>query len=273
MSSTLTRDTLETSFFLLLATCYLLLATPAQAQEFTFSRALNDYTYTFDQYRLSHRQYQLKKNEYLKFGTLTSQTEAQTATLDMLLKRDDVIRTYLTALRLKLAETPGTDPLDREALFARIDQEVNWLFQHQTKLQNTTSLAELSRVSQELQTRYTTIQLLAYQSLTSILAGKQNGLRSQLQTHLQTLKSSVDQIRQSGESTQLLDRWLVQAQQRLELSLERQTAGEFTSQKLTPQNRNLVQEFLNIEFTLKESHQYLKETLFSLQEIIKEIIT
>ena len=251
-----------------------LLATPVLAQaDFTFARALNDYIYTFDQYRSAHQQYELKKNEYLKFKTLTSQTDAYIAGLSLLKHRDDAIRTHLTALRLKLAETPGVDPTDRQSKYARIDQEVNWLYAHQTKLNNTNNLTELTRVSQELENRYPNINVLMYQSLIAILKSKQIYLHTQITADYQTLKTKIGDIKASGEDTDIIDRWLVQAQQRLELSQERQAAATNLAAKFTPQARNLPQDFLNAQFTLKESHQYLKETISALQEIIREIKT
>ena len=247
-------------------------AQPVSAQEdFTFDRALSDYVYTLDLYRTAHRLYQLKKAEYLKFKTLTSQTDAQTAGLDMLSKRDDVIRTHLTALRLKLAETPGVNPVDREANYSRLDQEVTWLYQHQDKLRNTANLSELTRISKELESRYPAIQILMYQSVTAVLAGKQNHLRDNLQNQSIKLNAKTAEIKVSGENIQLLERWLLQANQRLELSHERQTAAEVLTHKLTSQTRNLPEQFLQVQFALKESHQYLKETASSLQEIIREI--
>ena len=256
------------------AILYLAFASPILAQEeFTFDRAYSDYVYTFDQYRAAHQQYQLKKNEYLKFKTLTAQTDAYAAGLNLLKARDDVIRTHLTTLRLKLAETPGVNPTERQATFSRIDQEVNWLFAHQTRLQNTTNLKELTRISKEIETRYPTITVLMYQSLTTVLASKQNFFRTQASSHYQGLKTKLINIRDSGEDTTIFDRWLLQAQQKLELSLERQSAASSLAAKLGAQTRNLPQEFLAIQTALKDSHQYLKETTSALQEIIRDLIT
>src|SRR3989344_2148502 len=249
------------------------LATPALAQkDFTYSRALSDYVYTFDQYRLTHSQYQLKVTEYRQFRTLTAQTAAYQAGLDLLLKRDDVVRTYLTALRLKLAETAGVNPLDRQAVFARIDQEVNWLFAHQTRLKNTANLSELTRISKELESHYPTVNVLMYQALGTVLAGKQGFLDEQLTTSYLTLKDKLGQMRQAHADTTTLDRWLEQAGQKLELSAERQTSARVTASRLTAQTRNLPQEFAAITATLKESHQYLQETTAALREIIASIL-
>ena len=246
---------------LLLAIGYLLLAAPAMAQDFTYSRALSDYVYTFDQYRTAHQQYQLKVTEYRQFKTLTAQTAAYQAGLELLLKRDDVVRTHLTALRLKLQETAGVNPLDREAIFARIDQEVNWLFYHQTRLKNTTNLSELTRISKELESHYPTINVLMYQALATVLAGKQSFLDEQLTTSYLTLKDKLG-----------VNRWLEEAGQKLELSSERQTTAHLTTSRLTAQTRNLPQEFSAITASLKESHQYLKETASALREIIALIV-
>ena len=256
---------------LILFLILILFPSPALAQDFTFDRSYSDYIYTLDQYRIAHQEYDLKKTEYLKFNTLTSQTAAQAATLDMLLTRDNAIRTHLTALRLKLAATSGVNPIGREALYSRIDQEVNWLFQHQVRLKNTASIAEAVRISKELEDRYTTVNLLMYQALSTVLSAKENSLTSQSQDYYQQLSAKVAHMKQAGETTQLLERWLLQANQRLDLSAERQSAANLAASKFTAQSRNLPADFLSLQFTLKQSHQYLKEVASSLQEIIREI--
>ena len=265
---------MKLSICLFFAACYLTFVPPVLAQEdFTFDRAYSDYVYTFDQYRTAHQNYQLKKNEYLKFKTLTAQTDAYTAGLNLLKLRDDVIRTHLTALRMKLKQTPGVNSIERQALFARIDQEVNWLFAHQSRLENSTNLQELTRISKEIETRYPTITVLMYQSLTAILAGKQSSFRSQANDYYRDLKPKLADIRDTGTDTAILDRWLLQAQQKLELSLERQSTANSLAAKLGAQTRNLPQEFLAIQTALKDSHQYLKETTSALQEIISDLIS
>lgn len=249
----------------LILSLFLFWPSPAKAQtDFTYSRALSDYVYTFDQYRTTHQQYQLKVTEYRQFKTLTAQTAAYQAGLELLLKRDDVVRTHLTALRLKLVETTGVNPQDREAIFARIDQEVNWLFAHQTRLKNTANLSELTRISAELESHYPAINVLMYQALATVLGSKQNFLHQQLNSAYLTLKDKVGQTN--------LDRWLIEAEQKLQLSSERQTTARLTTSRLTAQTRNLPQEFTAIITTLKESHQYLKETTAALEEIITSIV-
>lgn len=249
----------------LILSLFLFWPSPVKAQtDFTYSRAFNDYVYTFDQYRTTHQQYQLKVTEYRQFKTLTAQTAAYQAGLELLLKRDDVVRTHLTALRLKLQETAGVNPQDREAIFARIDQEVNWLFAHQTRLKNTANLSELTRISKELESHYPAINVLMYQALATVLGSKQNSLHQQINSAYLTLKDKVGQTN--------LNRWLVEAEQKLELSSERQATARLTTSRLTAQTRNLPQEFTTITATLKESHQYLKETTAALEEIITSIV-
>ena len=249
----------------LILSLFLFWPSPVKAQaDFTYSRALSDYVYTFDQYRTAHQQYELKITEYRQFKTLTAQTSAYESGLNMLFRRDDVVRTHLTALRLKLRETAGVNPQDREAIFARIDQEVNWLFAHQTRLKNTTNLSELTRISAELESHYPAINVLMYQALATVLGSKQNSLHQQLNSAYLTLKDKVGQTN--------LDRWLIEAEQNLQLSSERQTTARLTTSRLTAQTRNLPQEFTAITTTLKESHQYLKETAAALQEIIALIV-
>src|SRR3989344_910883 len=80
---------------------------PAQSGSFTYERAYNDYIYNLDQYQRVHGEYEIAKNGYLKNPTLAAQAEAIQKTKSMLTVRDEVLKTYLVSLKLKILETTG----------------------------------------------------------------------------------------------------------------------------------------------------------------------
>ncbi len=63
-----------------------------------FDQAYQDYLYQSDQYRLNLTNFLTAKNRYLTYQTLTSETEALTATKSFLEARDQVLMTYLQML-------------------------------------------------------------------------------------------------------------------------------------------------------------------------------
>lgn len=251
---------------------YSLFISPGFAQEFNFTRAYNDYLYTYNQYRAAHTDYIAAKQQYLAYKTLTAKTTAQEKTLKMLEARDEAVRTYLTALRLKLAETAGVSPYEQNILFLKLDSEVSWYQNHKNTLPSAGSIPDLIKLSDETQNRYKETEVLAYQALGTILAGKENALRDKIQTQINLLEDKIAQIRQEGKvDTKILERWLLEAQNRLTWSKEKQFAAQSLLANLKPREQNKAKVYNQAQFNLTESHQYLKEANSYLLEIIREV--
>lgn len=246
--------------------------TLAFAQEFDFNRAYNDYIYTYNQYRAAYTTYVAAKQKYLTYKTLTTKTAAQEATLKMLEARDEAVRTYITALRLKLAETAGVSPEERDILYLKIDSEVSWYKVHKNTLPSAGSIPDLIELSDETQAQYRKTEVLAYQSLGTILAGKENALRDKIQTQTDSLEEKIIQIRQEGIiDTKIMERWLLEAQNRVTWSKQKQVTAQSILTELKAREPNKAKVFNEAQFNLIESHQYLKEANSYLLEIVREV--
>src|SRR6185436_20397223 len=77
------------------------------AQTFDYNRAYSDYIYNMQLYQNVHSDYDLAKSQYTASGTLEAKEKARVATYKMLTQRDEVVKTYLTAIRMKIKETQG----------------------------------------------------------------------------------------------------------------------------------------------------------------------
>lgn len=246
--------------------------TLTHAQEFDFNRAYNDYLYIYSQYRLAHGEYVAAKQAYLNYKTLTSKTEAQDKTLKMLQLRDEAIKTYLTALRLKLAQTTGISNYEQNILYLKLDSEVSWYLKHRDALTSAGSLEDLVESSNEAQSKYQQTEVLIYQALGTILAGKETAIRQHISQQIENLKEKIGEIRQRGDKqTAVAERWLLEAENRLTRSQEKQFAAQQILAKLRSHDRDKNQSYNQAQFTLEESHQYLKEANFNLKELIREV--
>lgn len=260
-------------FFLIAA---FLFAKPAKSQEnqFDFLRAYQDYTYNYGVYRRTHNDYVLAKGQYLSYKTLKSKTNAYDKTLAMLQARDEVIKTYLTALRLKLVETEGVPSLERDALFGRIDTEVAWYEDHRGRLASAGSLEDLVINSEEVEDRYALSEILYYQTLISILAGKENDFRERLMAVISDVKDKVAEIRQNQDkNTRKIERWILEAELRLTRSQEKTFEAQGVISDLKERDRDKYKIYNESQEFITESHQYLKEANSFLKEIIDEAKT
>lgn len=244
------------------------------AQEFDFSRAYQDYLHTYGQYREAHNQYITAREQYLTYKTLTAKTLALEQTLDMLQKRDEAIRTYLTALRMKMAETTGISDYKQNTLYLKLDAEVNWYAEHHEELTSAATLEDLVDTSEEAESRYDKTLVLIYQALGVILEGKENNIRNQIDEQVELIKNKISEIRDKGDKdTTTAERWLLEAENKLTRSEEKLDEAVTLLEALKPNDRDKQGDYNKSQELIQESHLYLKEANSYLKELIREIKT
>jgi hypothetical protein len=249
----------------------LLFYSPALAQDFDYNRAFNDYIYNYNLYRSTHLEYVTKKSGYQTYGTLTSQTEALEATRKMLLQRDKAFETYLTAIRMKLKEETGVESYKQNLYFLKLDDEVAWLKNHQSLLSSPSTIEDLIKESSRLETRFPDVQIINYQALGVILEGKEIGLREEIKQLIYLTEKKIVEIRDSGEETQVLERWLLEAKQKVVLSEQKQAEATTLLSGIKPRDTDKLTKYDQARRLFEESNQYLKEAISFLKEIIREV--
>lgn len=187
----------------------MVLAQPVFSQNFTAQKAYQDYLYTLDQYNQSYSNYEQARSFYLKNPTLTLKEDARRATYSMLTSRDELIKTYLTALRIKTLETKGLEDGDKNTIFSKIDPEVTWYKDHKDSYKQTDSLEDLLSKSKETDSRYKNqTETIAYDSLFNISYGEIVDLRKNHEEIYVNLKSFIGQEANSNQADlSLFDRW------------------------------------------------------------------
>jgi hypothetical protein len=243
--------------------------TPAHSQEFNFDKAYSDYTFTFNKYRESYTDYITAKGAYLNYQTLNSKNEAKDKTLTVLQLRDDTIRTYLTALRLRLSDTTGIHNYDLNIIYLKLDNDITWYTTHHDSLSSAGTLEDLLSLSGKAANNYnSTTYALSYSTLYSLISFRENDVYTQMSQHLDNIKNELAQIRQNGDkNTAVAERWLLAAQEKLTRSQEKQKAAA----AVNINGSNPDQAFSQASFLLQESDQYLKEANSYTKEIIREV--
>jgi len=248
---------------------------PIGTSMFDFSKALSDYEYTYNQYRQSHLQYETAKRAYLKFETLNSKNEAQEKTALMLRLRDETIRTYLTALRLKLAEVTKIDDYNLNLFYLRLDEEVTWYLEHAGSFKSAGTLEDLLVLAEASEKRYDTQSLdVTYRTLHGIINYKVTQNTDQVEEQTKAIRTKLNQIKQAEDKdVTLAERWLLEAENRLAWSKEKRAQSQIEIDKIGQRRygskRGTI--FYQARFLLEEARQYLKETNSYLREVIKEI--
>ncbi len=250
----------------------------AQDEEFDFARAYQDYVFTVDVYNSAHSEYLLAKAQYAQAGTLVSQTQAREATVKMLSSRDDVVTTYLTAVRMKMVEAEGVSSLTKNGLFTRLDAEIAWFRDHKDRLDSAGTLADLEADSKEASDRFVTSERIAYETLATIPFGKLSLMRTQANSILSRINDKVFQIRSNGDKdTAIVERWALEIEQKITRSLDKEIEAQALIPIFVPsrQNRSLDvrKNYTDIIFKLDESRQFLRDATEYMDEILREITT
>lgn len=262
--------------FILLVVSLLTFAFPGvlHSQEFDFNKAYQDYLYNSDIYQKAHADYDIARSQYLSSQTISSQTKAQEATAAMLTDRDQVLSTYLTALRMALKDAPGVDNGTKESLFSLIDAEISWYGDHKTKISSAGSLDDLVADSNEAAEQFKQTELMIYQVLVTISIGNTTDYRERARTEINDLRTKLSEIKVNGDkNVDSIDRALTDAEDRLSRSIEKETDAQTRLSKMKSSDKNKLVSFNSIELSVGESLSYIKEANSIVKDSIRQIKT
>ncbi|MBI3576880.1 hypothetical protein HY086_02500 [Candidatus Gottesmanbacteria bacterium] len=226
----------------------------------TSSQAYKDYLYQFDVYRTKYADFQVAKNEYLKFKTLTSQTTALDKTKQMMAQRDQLLRAYLLLLNEKLNENAGMADTERNTYQTYIRNEVAFLEGHSKLVESIGTLEDAQETSRDLESHYAVLQASIRQTISGISLGDLSRLAKSFDITLADAKALVTTNRGifTPEKQATLDRWVLQItnvrslyQQKVDTM--RSLAEQLRGTSIEEQN----QRFATIKRGVGEARQYL----------------
>jgi hypothetical protein len=244
---------------------------PLLAVNSDYNQSYEDYLHNYNQYREAHGRYVTAKNQYLAYQTLSAKNKALIATREMLDKRSESLKTFIAALRIKLGEETNVVGSKTNDLYRKLDEEANWLQNHQEALSSAATLEDLLNLSEEFEAKYPQTEIIIYQSLAEVLKGKEIKLYEQARKLLEETSTIIEEVKKEDtEKAILLERWLTEANKKEKESYDKITTADDYLVEVEP-GKKLTKAFSQTQFSLKESNQFLKEVAFYLDEIIQKI--
>jgi len=122
-----------------------------------YTQYRTDYFYQRDLYQKDYLEYLNKKDTYAQYGSLTAQNDKITATKNVLLSRNLMLKTYLMALRVTLVDSPNHQN--------EIKKWEDWLYSQNQLIPNLNSTATIKSWVETFNTQYISIQSELYSSL------------------------------------------------------------------------------------------------------------
>lgn len=260
-------------FFILLGLLLPLVLFVSKSQA-TSERAYQDYLYQFDLYRQKYSDFTIAKNEYEKFGSLTSQTTALSKTSDMLAQRDQLLRAYLLLLNEKLNEDRGLGEVQKATYRTLITNEIVFLDHHSSLVQSIGSLEDAQNISRALESHYALLQASIRQTIVGVSLGQLALLARQFDQNLADVKALVTSSRNVFLPQKLatVDRWLLQIQN--VRSLYQQKIDSITAKTTQLKGSSidgLDDAFRQLNRDLGQAKQYLVESNGFVEELIEAL--
>jgi len=260
------------------ALVFLFTPRPVSAQTFDAAKAFSDYQYQLTVYQQDYSGFQEAKTFYLGNPTLQLKEVARQKTIKMLKGRDNLMSVYLTALRMQILETKGFDDSRKNAIFGKIDSEVDWYKNHINVYLDSDQLVDLFNKSDESRSRYETNTLpIIDESLFDIGQSQEIGLRVSHQEIYSDLKNFINEQVASGKlRIDPFNRWFNDIEAVSELLKKNESEGTAKIQTIYSHNYGIEAAYDDAVGILTSSiipitqlNNYLTEMLASIQNQMK----
>ena len=245
------------------------------AEEFDYERAHQDYSYSLSLYGRKENEYQQLRSEYLQYKTLTAEEKAKEGTLSMLLLRDEVVKTYLTSLRMKIREHKGLTEGEKESYYPRIDDEFKFFEEHKNKLPSAGSLDDLEDDSEEASDKYEeSTKIVFFKSLIGIATGKNAYFREEIESQIAKLKEKIAEIRSNGDKdVSSIERSIVDLENKIARSKDKDYQAKDIINTIKTTEKDKEDYYNDALGNTQNAYLYLKEVNNYLLEIIRQIRT
>lgn len=248
---------------LLFSFLYFIVTASVRAQTFDFNKAYQDYQYTLSIYNQSFSDYQDSRDFYLKNPTLTLKEDARQKTLTMLRNRDELMKVYLTAIRMKLTETQGLSDKDKNNIFGKIDPEVAWYTNHKSLYKDDDPLENLFGKSSESESRYkTNTSPIVYEALFDTDLGQEQGLRMRQEDIYKNLRAIINQKVSAGTlDINPFNRWFTDIENVIQNLKQNEAQSQTEIQKMYSEN------YVSPQSTFNSSIQPLNASVALLSQL------
>lgn len=246
--------------------------TKVYAQTTPPTQAIADYRFALQKYREAHKDYLAAKNSYFSFNTLNSRTEAIDKTKALLTQRDEMMRTYMFALRMSVLENPGIDDEVKRELDKDIIEQETFLMRHRAKVPAISGLDEVESASAEFAESFPAMQVLAYVTLQNLMLGDQVFVTEVLKEQHGNLSELMKEASSSDFNLTQANQWLEDTESVWTENELVHAEAETLVSKLKPKSASLntnQRDFAKIISIMNTAKQKLVTVVGFLQETIQ----
>jgi len=242
-------------------------ARPAYGEEFNFQKSYADYLYNLEEYQSMHQRYVKAKQAYSTYDTLATRDKAIEAGVGVVLAREEMLRTYLTMLRMRLLKEQNKKNNNFGSFIGRLEGLELWLAGRKDRLRAVSTIDDLNAVSRQLEEKYPEVKLASYQAAGVVLASQLERIIDDSTALAEETKSRLRE-KEGGAEQELTARSLIQLREKLAMAREKkQAAAKLLASGLMLKGKRVEKGWQEARLLLAEGQQYLRESLNYLEEI------
>ena len=246
---------------------------PVSAQT-TYEILHGEYLREFEEYLTARDEYLEDRSEYFKFQTLVARSEAIRTTQVFLKERSELMIAYLVLMKERLEQSNDLKEDELKGLILYINNEIDIMNNQLPLYDSANTLNDLVKLSSVIQKRYDVFVINSFKIKALIVASKVRSLRKTSNDLVGLTEEQVARIRKEGvlETTDL-DRWLVDAPERLLFSESNEITGLgiFMGAKAKDSVSNAPRLYATFLKSLRTSAQYLREANGLMLQIVQGI--
>ncbi len=227
-----------------------------------YNQYKNDYLFNRDQYAQSYLDYTQKKQIYTKYNTVTTQNDKIDATKQALITRNNTLKTYLRALRVKLDIYKTSDPTNTNKLQIELSKLENYFDEQNSIITTLNNDADIQNNATDFHIQYIHVQQIEAASLV------QSEYNLRLST-LNELKSYITQLQTDStlttEGKQSLSNEIIKADNAL---TNLNNAQDIVNQNMGPSTYQFSDFYPDAKAKLVTANQYEIDIINDLQNIL-----
>jgi hypothetical protein len=252
--------------FILFFSVYFFSASPVFSQEFNFQKSWADYIYTSGQYQQTSQRYSNAKQTYNTYQTLSTKNEAVTAGISAVKSREELVRTYLVMLRMKLSESRLSLDVNKQEKINNADILVSWLEGRKTRIDAIGNIDDLNNVSAEFENKYPEIEALSYKMIGAYKTGEMGLVIERITNLKNELRKKSKNL--SDQQKIEFDRSVIQVEEKITLAkTKRQQAISELEALSDKKTKNYLAVWQKSRSALIDCQQYLREVLVFMEEL------
>lgn len=239
-----------------------------------FDQQKIEFTKILEEYNNSYSDFQIAKNSYETYRTLSSLTSALDKSKIYLQKRDELIIKHLELLITKIDELNFSDESFKNSLVQKAGDEINFFQVQNNLIPAIATINDVNRAAQKAEDEIPLTNIRSKQILGTILITKIRGLMTDYDATTKNITDKINEIKtkstRSKSTTDKWERWLVEVNNKRTLADNGLLQGT-TDLNAIKINDNVEKKFDQIRINIVQSSLYLKEGANFIKEILGEM--